>query len=412
MQNLYKENNNAVKPFDVKNAHILIVDDQQDNIDVLTGLMEVKGYTNIETTTDPRLIIDIYKKFNPDLILLDLMMPHLNGFQVMDELKKYISQDTYLPILVLTADVSPEAKKNALKNGAKDFITKPFDLIEVDLRINNLLETRYLHLQQTNQNQILENEVRKRMAELEEANKELHQLDKAKSDFLRLISHEINTPLNGILGFISILKDELKSTAQVEMLEYLESSAKRLGRFAKVSFDITRLKTQQDSIEKDYCHLGYFTELIKERYIETIKSKGIKLTFDGDINSLRVLVDIKLAEFCFDSLLRNALYYSPEGGEILVEIAFSGEQVFCSFIDQGPGFSTNALKNVYSLFAPGEEHTDKNKGLDLVLVKLIMEAHGGEINIKNNEKAGATVSLSFPDAKKVNKSKINVRENR
>ena len=109
----------------LKNASILIVDDQQANIDILKGLLILQGYINVKTLTDPRQVYDAFIGFKPDLILLDLVMPHLNGFQIMKQLRPLIPEDSYLPILVLTADVTAEAKRKALKDGAKDFLTKP-----------------------------------------------------------------------------------------------------------------------------------------------------------------------------------------------------------------------------------------------------------------------------------------------
>jgi putative two-component system response regulator len=135
----------------LKTAKILIVDDKQSNIDILEGLLEEWGCTDFQSTTDPRLVVSLFNSFKPDLILLDLMMPHLSGFEVMEQLKPLIPQGTYLPILVLTADITSESKFRALSGGAKDFLSKPFDLYEVRIRINNLLETRYLYKQIENQ---------------------------------------------------------------------------------------------------------------------------------------------------------------------------------------------------------------------------------------------------------------------
>ncbi len=131
-----------------KNARILIVDDQEANVRLLEGILKrAAGYHALRSTTDPREVMSLYVEFQPDLILLDLHMPHVDGFGVMDQLKEIVPEDAFLPILVLTADVTPEAKQRALASGAKDFLAKPFDPTEVLLRIKNLLETRTLHLE-------------------------------------------------------------------------------------------------------------------------------------------------------------------------------------------------------------------------------------------------------------------------
>jgi CheY-like chemotaxis protein len=148
---------------DLKNAKILIVDDLESNIDVLKGLLEMEGYTNVEATVDPRKVLGLVKSFDPELLLLDLMMPRLNGFEVMEQLKearlKSLSPNKFLPIMVLTADITSEAKHKALAGGAKDFLSKPFDLIEVSYRIRNLLETKFLYQQLKSRNMFLEDKI-------------------------------------------------------------------------------------------------------------------------------------------------------------------------------------------------------------------------------------------------------------
>jgi DNA-binding response OmpR family regulator len=128
----------------LKNAKILIIDDNLNNIEMLVELLHLQEYKNIESTTDSRLAMSIYESYKPDLILLDLMMPHLSGQQILHQLKKIKPEGSFIPILVLTAQLSEVARKEALTLGANDFVSKPFDLTEVALRIRNLLYTRYL----------------------------------------------------------------------------------------------------------------------------------------------------------------------------------------------------------------------------------------------------------------------------
>jgi len=129
----------------IQNSRILIVDDQQANIVLLERILQQAGYSQLARVLDSRLVIDGFKTFQPDLILLDLMMPQVDGFSVMTQLRSSISEEVYLPILVITADVTPAAKQRALSVGAKDFLTKPVDMTETVLRVYNLLETRWLY---------------------------------------------------------------------------------------------------------------------------------------------------------------------------------------------------------------------------------------------------------------------------
>jgi putative two-component system response regulator len=155
-----------------RNARILVVDDDERNVEILERILSRAGFTRVETTTDSRTVASMYVHQRPDLILLDLHMPHLDGLEVMDQLNE-IAEASYLPILILSADLTPEARREALSRGAKDFVGKPFVQDELLLRIRTLLETRLLYLQIQSQNQVLEAKVRERTRALEEAQVEI-----------------------------------------------------------------------------------------------------------------------------------------------------------------------------------------------------------------------------------------------
>jgi len=155
-----------------RNARILIVDDEDANIEILHRILAREGFTRIETTNDSRQVTALYVEHRPDLILLDLHMPHLDGLDVMDQLNE-IAEASYLPILILSGDLTPEARRDALSRGAKDFVNKPFQQEELLLRIKTLLETRFLYIQIQSQNQLLEAKVRERTRELEAAQIEI-----------------------------------------------------------------------------------------------------------------------------------------------------------------------------------------------------------------------------------------------
>ena len=141
----------------IQKSRILIVDDQAANVLLLERILQQGGYTNFSKTTDPRQVLEFFTLYQPDLVLLDLMMPHIDGYSLLTQLRSRIPDNHYLPILVLTADVAPKAKLRALSLGAKDFLTKPFDATEVLLRVYNLLETRWLSVQLQEQIKALEN---------------------------------------------------------------------------------------------------------------------------------------------------------------------------------------------------------------------------------------------------------------
>jgi DNA-binding response OmpR family regulator len=154
-------------------AKIFIIDDEAANVRLLEKILSRAGYSNVTMTTDPERVIRMFVDNNPDLLLLDLHMPHLDGHKVLELLRNIVPGDSFVPVIVLTADVTPQAKYRALAGGAIDFLTKPFDTTEVLLRIRNALFTRFLHRQLRNENALLEERVRDRTRLLEESIREL-----------------------------------------------------------------------------------------------------------------------------------------------------------------------------------------------------------------------------------------------
>jgi CheY-like chemotaxis protein len=146
---------------------ILVVDDEPANVALLEDMLGEAGYTRVETITDSRLALARCGTFAPDLILLDLMMPHVDGFTILESLRS-TPAELFLPVIVLTADANEQTKRRALAAGATDFLLKPFDEIEVMLRIGNLLEMRRLHRQLDTQRAAYEEALRERSIELRE----------------------------------------------------------------------------------------------------------------------------------------------------------------------------------------------------------------------------------------------------
>ena len=165
---------------EILNASILIVDDQEANVMLLEQMLRNGGYSNITTTQNPVEVLGLHQQHRYDLILLDLQMPVMDGFEVLEVLKT-VEPGGYLPVLVITAQ--PGHKLQALKAGAKDFVSKPFDLIEVQTRIHNMLEVRLLYRRLNNYNKQLEQTVAERTAELKESEARFQRFTELSSDW-------------------------------------------------------------------------------------------------------------------------------------------------------------------------------------------------------------------------------------
>ena len=197
---------------EILDARILIVDDQEVNVSLLRQLLLEAGYTRVDSTMEPHEVCAMHRKARYDLILLDLQMPGMDGFQVMAGLDTN-DADGYLPVLVITAQ--PGHKLRALQAGAKDFVSKPFDLVEVRTRIRNMLEVRLLYRKLEEHNKVLEQTVQERTAELRESEARYRSLTELASDwYWEQDEKEAFTKVSGpVLEMLGIRVDSLAGGA-------------------------------------------------------------------------------------------------------------------------------------------------------------------------------------------------------
>ncbi len=159
----------------LKKSKILVVDDQAANVELLESILHENGFIGVQKITDARQVLPLFADFQPDLVLLDLRMPHLDGLSLLKQLRSQIPEGTYLPFVIITADLSQRTRQEALSLGAKDFLTKPINPAEAVLRMYNLLETRFLYLALQEHNRELDERIRERTCELEMAQEEILQ---------------------------------------------------------------------------------------------------------------------------------------------------------------------------------------------------------------------------------------------
>jgi len=398
----------------LKNANILIVDDKEANIDILVGLLEMQGYSNIKSSTDSRLAVGLFKSFNPDLILLDLMMPHLTGYEVMEQLKAMVPSRSYLPILVLTADITAEARQRALAGGAKDFVAKPFDLIEVGLRIKNLLETRHLHQQLENQNYILDEKVKERTFELEKTNIELieakeraEESDKLKTAFLNNISHEIRTPFNSILGFLSILQnDDLTASEKAEYTSIINKSAYRLMNTINDIVERSQIQTGQMKLTASEINIKMLTGVLFDQFKPDAESQGLEFTLNNDLPDSMdsIFTDSIKLKTILSILIGNAIKFTKEGsiefGYDRVETSGRGSLQMKFYVkDTGIGIPENKQQVIFEQFMQADVYNTRQfegSGLGLSIAKAYVEMLGGKIWVESSEGKGSIFYFTIP----------------
>ena len=400
-----------MREVDLSSSSILIVDDQQPNVELLEQILGMQGYRKVASTTDSRQVATICSELNPDLILLDLHMPHLGGLEVIEQLR-CLPSDLYVPILVLTADITPEAKRQALQSGASDFLSKPFDVTEVLLRVRNLLETRFLYLQVQNQNSLLEETVRARTSALEAAqdalvrkNEELSlalakasEVAELKSQFLANINHEIRTPINGILGMVNLLTDSELNAEQQECIDMLRSSSDWLVKVMNDILDVSQLGSGKARIERRMFDPRILMEELSTVYRSRAHAKGLK--FYSTVTPAvprRVSGDPGKVRQVLDQLLGNAVKFTESGrvslsAELLHETC-DALTVRFAVEDTGIGITEEQRSRLFEPFVQGDGSLTRRyggTGIGLTLSKKLVELQGGELGLDDRLGGGTT----------------------
>lgn len=379
---------------------ILIVDDNPKNIQVLASFLTAEGY-ELEYSTSGIEALEWLKEENFDLVLLDIMMPEMDGFEVCEKIKanpKHVD----LPIIFLTAKTDAESITIAFQKGGVDYISKPFNSNELLSRVAAHVGLKMSKDRLKEMNLHLEEMVAKRTHQLNEslkelaiANTELKNLDKAKSEFMMILSHEIRTPLNGILGGIQILKEFEMPEETIEFLQMLDDSTKRLESFAMKTLEISQLQTMgKDLFKIEMLKLNELIPYLKEKFKAQIELKNLQIVESA--KEIRINADFNYLAMALTQLFDNAVFHSPENGLIEIVTEEVPETAVFTISDQGKGFSDKILAKPIKTFYGDSKNIDGKKGLGLYLANIITETHSGSLKFGNKKEGGAFVRIEFP----------------
>jgi two-component system sensor histidine kinase/response regulator len=379
---------------------ILIVDDNAHNLQVLGKLLQESRY-EIEFATNGKAALEWLNTRQFDLILLDINMPGMTGFEVCTKIRSNPELNN-VPVIFLSAETERESILKGFELGAQDYLTKPFDSRELLVRVKTHLVLKDSLEKLEKLNKSLEEKVTDRTQQLKDANEKLEalnlkllDLDKAKAEFLNLISHEIRTPLNGIIGPLELLKETVSTGEISDLVEILDMSVKRLEIFSLNALLITRLKTNQFEIKRDRIHISNLINEVIDKAKEKFQSGNIQVKRNYEITGDLIYGEAELIKKCIGNILDNAIPFSPQDGTIEINTYVEDQTIICEIKDNGTGFAKGAVDHVFELFATGDACKDNCTGIGLPIAKMIMVAHGGSIVIGNNPGGGASVKLLF-----------------
>ena len=391
-------------------AKILIVDDEPTNIRLLERVLGKADYGRIRSTTDPCQVEELVGAFDPDIILLDLQMPVLDGFAVLEQLKRIGSAGNFLPVIVLTADATPQTRLRALSSGAHDFLTKPFDNAEVVQRVGNLLQTRRLQLQLAAQNENLEHLVQERTAELELALQELKSTQQHVIQQERLhafgtmaggVTHDFNNALAVILGFREIaLHDMEQIDANSQVIEHLRTIMTAALDGAAM---VNRLREFYRPGGRDEPRTAIKVSALVEQAAAITKPKwsaqslgqGITIEVITDVQDVPAIAgDAAELREALTNLIFNAVDAMPEGGTVTLRVREGLADVRLEVSDTGIGMPEEVQRRCLEPFftTKGERGT----GLGLAMVYGTVERHGGTMAIESQPGEGTTFCIMLP----------------
>jgi signal transduction histidine kinase len=395
----------------LKKARFLIVDDESSNVRLLERLLELSKAAHVVSTTDPRCALRLLASEKPDIVLLDLHMPYVDGFTLISEIKSALAPGEYLPILVLTADITPETRQRALSRGAHDFLTKPLDSDEVLLRIRNLLETRFLHQELQRQNEALEKQVHDRTAQLEDTLGRLRaaQEQLVKQERLRAlgmmasgIAHDFNNALTMVLGHGELLAPFFKNQAPArerDVFKHLMDAAEDASHVVARLRDFYRPADQDElrvSVDVNIA-IQQAIVLTAPRWRDKSRMRGFPIHVETELGELQPFMG-HAPEFreILTNLIFNSVDAMPEGGTLRFSTSTEEGRIVIRVSDTGVGMtdeeSSRCLEPFYT--TKGENGT----GLGLAAVYGFVQRYGGSIGIQSRKWEGTTFILTLPSS--------------
>jgi signal transduction histidine kinase len=356
----------------VRRGRILIVDDEGRNRELLRELLESCGHEVAECADGRTALERIRTGEGHDAILLDIMMPGLDGFEVCRQLKAD-DRTARIPVLMITVLAAPEDRRNAIACGALDFITKPIDPQEVALRVANAIQAKHL------------------FDDLLESHTRLRRLEELRDALTSMTIHDLSSPLAGVIASLDLVQRtprESRGEDAEEMLQDALHSARRLQLQIRCLLDINRIESQAMPLAMVACDLAHHTR-------EAVASLALRGTAPVRIVSdpavLVARCDPLVIERVIANLVANAVRFTPVSGSVTVKLEERGDRAVVTVEDTGAGILPEHLPRVFDRYFHAESGRKRvgATGLGLAFCRLAVEAHGGIIGVESEAGQGS-----------------------
>jgi DNA-binding response OmpR family regulator len=387
----------------MKKHQILIVDDISDNIKVLQTILNNPSYEISSALNGKDAIMECAAN-SFDLILLDIMMPEMDGYEVCQYLKsKDKTKD--IPVIFLTAKVDEEAIIHGFEVGAQDYVTKPFNPQELIARVNTHLDLKRKNEALKFMNMQLEERVAARTLELEDANKGLEDanrrlstLEDAKNDFLSLMSTELREPLNGIVGFAEMLDHSIKNKTNLKYIGFIKQACEKLIGVSDMALLLSALRFEKYEMKE----LGISIHDVVKECIDNMKpfaqERKVKLKLEIP-KSFIVRGDQKLLGLSLEKMIENSISNAPPKSEVIIGAELEDHAIRIFVKDKGIQFSESEMNYTFKFFELNRNDKGDYKRFTpgLIVVKLVMDLHRTQVDVQNLDEGGVAVSFELPE---------------
>lgn len=375
---------------DAPGGFVLVVDDDQRNVRLMESILRGGGY-QVAKAYNGEEALRLVEREHPDLLVLDVMMPRMSGFELCQRLKgRY--ETRLLPVIMVTALNALEDKVQALEYGADDFLTKPINKLELLAKVRSVLRVK-----------ALQDEIERRKSEIEAANQQLVRMQGFKESMMQMVVHDLKNPLASIMGNIQLIQMqsvEMMTPARLaELLQRTQESARQLMRMILNILQIGKLEEQKMPLRLEPLPLHAVVQENADEMMGLSARDGISLEnrVSPDLPAPRA--DRELLSRVIANLLSNAFKHTPTGGRVVVDAERDGDHVTLTISDTGEGIPEDLQPRIFEKFVAGDPDSNKrllhDSGLGLTFCRLAVECHGGRIWLKSKPGEGTTVFVSL-----------------
>ena len=377
----------------MNDIRILVIDDETGIREGCKRALTTQAYS-VETAENGEQGLQKVNSDNYDLVMIDIMMPGISGIDLISLIHQH---DPETICIIITGYATVELAVRAIKQGAYDFLTKPFTTDELFLIVNQGLERRRLSLE-TNRLKAIEAEAQRLAAE----KARLEELDRAKVAFIRLVTHELQAPISAITTYLDLILNEyIPPEQQREYLERSQDRAKEQIALISDLLEFGRLKEVKSTNKSDLIQVDDIVKIVISQFEPQASDKKIRILTDIPPGLAPVRMDPDQVKSIYSNLISNAIKYTPPGGEIQILLKQEDSKVLSQVKDTGIGIPDEAKEHIFSEFYRAKNAKASGisgTGLGLAIVKQIIEKAGGEIWFESEIGKGSDFKFVLPTA--------------